>query len=87
MVVEINLYTEVYRRAGIRSVKVDLKDKTKLSELLFEIPVLYKALKSMERDGIPYIILVDGRYTSLEDDPIVSDGSHIKIFSPVSGGI
>ncbi len=86
MVVEIRLYTEVYRRAGFRMVKVKVEGPIRLSEILSRYPKLSEVLRSMERDGVPYIILVDGRYTRLSDDPIINDGSLIKIFTPVSGG-
>ncbi len=87
MAIEIHLYTEVFRRAGFRMLKVDVEGPTRLSEILTRYDDLSKVLKSLDRDGVPYIILVDGRYTRLDDDPLVEDGSLIKIFTPVSGGI
>lgn len=68
-------------------VKVNIEGSIRLSEILSKSPNLSEVLESMERDGIPYIILVNGRYTRMDEDPIVDDGSIIKIYTPVSGGI
>lgn len=86
MTIYIKLYTGVYRRVGYREFSIDVDNPIKLSMLLSKVEKLAKALDSLDRDGIPYIILVDGRYTLLDEDPIIMDGSKIKIFTPISGG-
>jgi len=52
------------------------------------IPELYSLLMELEREGVPYGVVVDGRnvMVSLGLETPVSPGTRVKIFTYVSGG-
>ncbi len=86
--VEILLYGIFRTRLGRDYIRLSIERAEPLSAIISSIPELKRLVEELDREGVPYGILVDGRNVMLASglDTVVEPGSKVKLFTYVSGG-